>query len=83
MKLEKYVLPSTRIEELHQIAAFLEAAAKLPKTYEIDVRYHGLKSDPRPFLRTHGPFFDDVPDAELWKRIYDVCYVRNVNWYPI
>ena len=29
-------MPSTRIEELHEIAAFLEAAAKLPKTYEID-----------------------------------------------
>ena len=76
-------MSNTRTEDLHTIAEFLEAASTLPKDFDIDVSYHGLKTDPRPFLRKYGPFFDDVPDAKLWKRIYDVCYTRNVNWRKI
>ena len=72
---------TTRKNDLNQIADFLEAAATLPTGFDIDVSYHGLKTDPRPFLRKYGPFFDDVPDAALWKRIYDVCYTRTVNWH--
>lgn len=73
-------MSNTRTDDLHEIADFLEAAAATPREFDISVTYHGLKSDPRPFLRKYGPFFDDVPDAALWKRIYDVCYTRNVQW---
>ena len=74
-------MSTTRTEDLNTIADFLEAASTLPTDFEIDVSYHGLKTDPRPFLRKYGPFFDDVPDAALWKRIYDVCYTRTVYWH--